>query len=140
MTHAKQRAMVGVLILAGVIIVGFFGMRAFHAFRHIREGGFGPGRPPPPPRETDVELIRDWMTIPYISRNYQVHPKILFDTLGISPRGNDEKSLAQLNDEFFPQSPGIVLKLIKAAIQANQPPPTPTVPDTNLTPPIPTNP
>jgi hypothetical protein len=131
MSPTRQRAVITVLIVLGILIAGFFGLRAFHAFREFRRHG-------PPPRfapaeaqeaETDVELIRDWMTVPYIAMAYHVHPKILFDALGINPKGNDEKSLAQLNNDFFPDKPGIVIELIKAAVQANQLPlPVPTLP------------
>ena len=80
--------------------------------------------------ETDVELIRDWMTIPYIALTYRVHPKIIFDALGINPKGNDEKSLAQLNKEYFPQSQELVVELVKATVRANQPVPTAVIPVT----------
>jgi hypothetical protein len=138
MTPAKQRILVAVLILLGILLACFFGLRALFAFREFRRHG-----PPPlpplapmeaaPAAETDVELIRDWMTIPYIAMTYQVHPKVIFDALDISPRGNDEKSLAQLNEEFFPDSPGLVIELVKATVQAHQPAPTvdsPTPPAT----------
>lgn len=126
MTPSRQRALITSLILTGIVIVGFFGLRTFSAFRKFREH-----RPPPlapaadQQIETDVDLIRDWMTIPYISRTYNLPQKLLFDALGISPRGNEEKSLAQLNEEYSPQAPGIVLEVVKAAIRANQPPPQP---------------
>jgi len=139
MSPAKQRILIIGLIALGVLIAGFFGLRALHAFREFRRHG----SPPPlaeafeeaPSVETDVELIRDWMTVPYISMTYRVNPKKLFDTLGLNPRGNDEKSLAQLNEEFFPDQPGIVIELIKAAVQANQPPPTAVNPDSPPAPP-----
>jgi hypothetical protein len=120
------------LIILGVLIAGFFGLRAVFGFREFRRYG-----PPAPlveapnthPLEIDVELIRDWMTIPYISRTYQVDPKMLFDAIGISQRGNEGKSLLQLNEEFSPNAPGIVIELVKATIKANQPFPTVTMPD-----------
>ena len=132
MTPSRQRALVIGVIVSGVLIVGFFGWRTLHAFRDFR------GHLPPPPFvpaenqavETDVELIRDWMTIPFISRMYQVSPRALFDAVGISPMGNGEKNLAQLNAEYFPNQPGMVLEVVKAAVQANQPPPTPVSPAT----------
>jgi hypothetical protein len=138
MTPARQRVLTIGLITLGILIAGFFGLRSFRAFREFRRHG-----PPPPlaealtaqPVETDVELIRDWMTVPYISMTYHVHPKALFDAVGINPRGNDEKSLEQLNEEFFPDKPGIVIELIKAAVQANQPPPTAVNPDVPPSPP-----
>ena len=122
MTPPKQRALITSLIIIGIAIVGFFGLRTLHAFREFRGH-----RPPPfPPAdaqqiETDVDLIRDWMTIPYISRTYHVPQKILFNALGIPSRGNEEKSLAQLNEEYSPQTPGIVLEVVKATILAHQP-------------------
>jgi len=133
MTTPRHRLLIAGLILLGILTVGFFGFRAIFAFREFRRHG-----PPPPleavfteqPMETNVELIRDWMTIPYIARTYHVHPRILFDALGIPSRGNEEKSLAQLNEEFLSDKPGIVLELVKAVVKANQPVPTAVIPDT----------
>ena len=130
MTPKKQRALVIGLIAIGILIVGFFGLRTARAFREFR------GHRPPPPFapadaqevETDVELIRDWMTIPFVAHTYHVPPKFLFEAVGINPRGNDEKSLAQLNEEFFPNEDGIVMTKVKAAVLENQPPAIPTSP------------
>ena len=133
MTPSKQRALIIGLITIGVIFVGFFGLRFLHAFRDFH------GHRPPPfppfgakPAETDVELIRDWMTIPYISVTYRLPPNLLYETLDIRPKGNEEKSLKQLNDEYFPQAPGIVLEKVKAAVLAHQPPPTAVPPATAI--------
>ncbi len=132
----RQRAFVIGLILVGLILVAVFGWRTVRAFREFRGH-----RPPPPfagePAETDVSLIRDWMTIPYISRMYHVPPPILFEALEIPEHRNGEKSLKQLNEEYYPEAGGIVLEKVKAAILAalaNQPPPLPTVPDTPVVP------
>lgn len=131
-----QRALILGLVILGILIAGFFGFRAVFALREFQ-------RHEPPPLaealteqivETDAELIRDWMTIPYISRTYQVHPKILFDALGISPMENEEKSLLQLNEEFFPEMPGIVIELVKAAVTASQLAPAGDVPGTPAAP------
>ena len=126
MTPSRVRTLIFVLIFIGGLIVGFFGLRTLHAFRE-----FGGHRPPPPPSvaeaegiETDVELIREWMTIPFISKMYHVPPNVLFDALGIPANKNREKSLKRLNREYFPQAEGIVLEKIKAAVLAalaNQP-------------------
>jgi len=131
MTPARQRALTIGLIIGGVLIVGFFGLRTLHAFREFR------GHRPPPPfspaeaqqAETDVGLIRDWMTIPYISRMYRVPPPVLFDAIGISPKGNEEKSLMQLNEEYFPNGDGVVMEKVKATVLANLPPAVQTPPN-----------
>jgi len=142
MSHTKQRSLIAALIVLGTLIVGFFGLRALFALREFRRHG----GPPPQlaesfaKRETDVELIRDWMTIPYISRTYQVNPRSIFEAVGISPKENEEKSLLQLNEEFFPDKPGIVIELVKTyiqAAQAAQPVPTAIVPEPPSPPAVP---
>jgi hypothetical protein len=125
MTPARQRALVIALIVLGVLIVGFFGLRTLRAFREFR--GHKPPRPPFAPAaaqqaQTDVELIRDWMTIGFVSHSYHTHPRLLYETLGIPSKGNEEKSLKQLNEEYFPDKPDYVLETVKAAIQAALPP------------------
>jgi hypothetical protein len=132
----RQRNFVNGLIIVGLIIIIFFGLRTVRAFR-----GFHGHRPPPPfePRaaETDVSLIRDWMTIPFISQMYHVKPHALFEALGIPEQGNQEKSLKQLNDDYFPETEGVVIEKIKAAVQtalAHQPPQIQIAPGTTVTP------
>jgi hypothetical protein len=131
MTSSRQRTLVFGLILLSIVFVGFFGLRFFRAFREFR----GHRPPPIPPGdsqsvETDVELIRDWMTIGFISHTYHTPPNLLYKALEISPRGNEEKSLQQLNDQYFPNQPGYVLTTVKETIRANQPIPTALPPDT----------
>ncbi len=109
------------LLLLGIVIVAFFGIRVLHGFRK-----FNGHRPPPPGKvETDVELIRDWMTVPFISRMYHVPDEIIFEALEISPKNNRDKSLKNLNQELFPDNDGVVLDLVKATILEHQPPPAP---------------
>jgi hypothetical protein len=115
--NPKQRNLVTGLIILGLLFVIFFGLRTAWAFRQFREH-----RPPPPfatkSIETDVNLIRDWMTVPFISNMYRVRPHILFDALEIPEQENREKSLRQLNEEYYPQAEGIVLEKVKAAVRA----------------------
>lgn len=140
MTPARQRTLIISLIVLGLLFAGYFGMRFLHAFREFRSH-----RPPPLPAaesvqiETDPGLIRDWMTIPYISVTYSVPAHELFDALDIPEHGNEEKSLNELNEEFYPDTPGIVLDLIKAAVRAIMPVST-TVPLLTPHPPIMPNP
>jgi hypothetical protein len=124
MTPKRWRTLVLSLVTVGVIIVGLFGLRTLRLLREFREH-----RPPPPFAtervETDVELVRDWMTIPFISKMYHVRPHILFEAVEIPEQGNRDKSLRQLNEEYFPEAPGIVETNVKAALLENLPPSTP---------------
>jgi hypothetical protein len=125
MKLTKQRFLIIGLIALGMAIAGFFGMRSFRAlgeFRRHRPPAFPP--PAAEPAETNVELIRDWMTIGFLSHTYRTPPDLLYKALGIRPNGNERKSLKQLNDEYFPENPGFVLETVKAAIQASQTSPT----------------
>ena len=137
MNRSRQRTLVILLIGLGLLIVGVFGLRTLHAFREFR------GHRPQPPfaveqsqdAQTDVELIRDWMTIPFIAKMYHVPPPVLFKALQI-PKGrlNEEKSLLQLNEEYFPEQPNHVITLVKATVQANLPVPTAMPADTAVPP------
>ncbi len=129
MTPARLRTLVLSLVTAGVIIAALFGLRTLRALRQFQQ------HVPPPilaedaaPAETDVELIRDWMTIPFIGRMYQVRPSRLYEALGIPERGNQDKSLRQLNEEYFPGEWGIVEATIKATVLENMPAPLPAEP------------
>lgn len=140
MLPTRQRSIIIGLIVAGMLIAGFFGLRAFFAFRDFRRHGHPPHLAisfTETAAETDVELIRDWMTISYIAQTYHVPARMLFDAIGISPRDNLEKSLKQLNEEFFPQTPGFVIELIKAAVRAQLAAPTIINPNTPIPPQIP---
>lgn len=138
--QTKQRILFIALSMLGALLILFFGLRAFHAFRK-----FDGHRPPPltaAELETNVEDIEDWMTIPFISHSYGVPPEILFDVLQVDPKENHKKNLKQLNDEFYPEQAGYVIATVKATILAHQPPPMPAPPDTPVPPltPIPSSP
>jgi hypothetical protein len=126
----KQKILNFILIVIGVLAVIFFGMRAMRSFMRMR--GQGPFGKPPPASQTDVSLIRDWMTVPYVARTYNVPPDALFKSLEIADWENRKKSLKELNDEYYPDQNGAVLAHIQAAIQAFQkqepPPPFPATP------------
>ena len=133
MTPFLQRVLVTALIIFGIWIATFFGLRTFHAYREVREH-----RPPPPFRnersETNVQLIEDWMTVPFIAKMYHVPPQVIFDALNIPFEGNKEKSLKQLNEKYFPDSPGFVLDFVRTTVQANLPPPSALPPATAVSP------
>ena len=118
----KQKLLVGGLIVLGLGITVFFGLRAFHAFGRIRHR-------PPPPAMLDVTMIRGWMTIPFVARGYAVPAPDLFQSVAIPPNGNLRKSLDQLNQEYYPNSPNYVIDHIEQTIltyrELHPPPPRP---------------
>lgn len=126
MTLGKQRALIIGLIALGILIAGFFGLRSFRAFREFRGHTPAPLLPAAENQqpETDVEPIRDWMTIPFISITYNLPHNLLYEALDIPPRGNEEKSLKQLNEEYFPENPGYVLQTVKDVIPSTTATPT----------------
>jgi hypothetical protein len=135
-TNPKQKALVIALLVLGLLFTAFFGMRAARAFKKF--DGHGP--PPRSEVQTDVELIREWMTVPFISHTYHVPEKFLFEALDIYPIANREKSLEDINQEYFPDKDGYVLDLVKATVLAHQPPPTPDSASTAVAPPTPDSP
>lgn len=129
MTPHGRRVLIFSMIFAGIVIAGLFGWRSLRAFREFR------GDHPRPAfstdsqeMQTDVELIRDWMTIPFVARMYQVPRPVLYKALDISPQGNQGKSLKQLNEEYFPEAPGIVETRLKAAVLEGSQLPAPASP------------
>ena len=138
----KQRLLTIGMIVLGIIIIVFFGMRTLHAFKQFHGRGPFDGKPPTA-NQTDVELIRDWMTIPYIAKMYEVPPEVLFFSIGIEPqKENARKSLKDLNDEFFSDQPDLVLLQVKdtiKALQTQERPPEP-IPPAAPNPPTPTTP
>ena len=126
----KQKIPTIIFIVLGAIAVIFFGMRAMRSIKRIH--GAGPFHKPPPAEQTDVSLIRDWMTVTYVAHMYEVPPDALFRSLDIPNHGNGKKSLKELNGEFYPDQDGAVLAHVQAAIQAAQkqepPPPFPATP------------
>jgi hypothetical protein len=81
------------LVVTGLGLVLFFGVRAYRDYRRLEERGLSPG-------VTDVEAIRGWMTMPYIARAYGVPQEALFESLGVPEAGNEKLSIKQLANKY----------------------------------------
>ncbi|HXW00143.1 MAG TPA: hypothetical protein VEC93_17115 [Anaerolineae bacterium] len=115
----RERILIIGLIVLGLILIGFFGFRAVRSFLRIQLTGLEPG-------VTDVELIRGWMTIPYIATAYGVPEEYIFEQIGVPQEGNQDKGLYRLNLDYFEGEPEAILKVVQEAIrqyQAEHPPP-----------------
>jgi len=114
-----ERILTTSLIVLGLVLIIFFSFRAVRSFLRLRLTGLEPG-------VTEVELIRGWMTLPYIAAAYNVPEAYLFEQLGVPQEGHQDKSLRRLNLDFFEGEPGAILEAVQAAIrryQAEHPPP-----------------
>lgn len=98
------------LILFGLLLIGFFGLRAVRSYIYLQQTGLEPG-------VTDVEAIRGWMTIPYIATAYTVPEDYIFTQLNLPAEGNRDKSIADLNHTYARGQPGVILEAVKAAVK-----------------------
>lgn len=110
---SKKRAIVVILIIAGIVLVGLFGFRTFRSILRIRHLGMRP-------LSTDVELIRGWMTIPYISDTYRVPVKVLVEACDLPPAPKKHENLSQINRSIAPDKPGYLVECIKDAVSSFQ--------------------
>jgi len=108
-----ERYLTTILIVVGLLLIIWFGMRSAVSTIRVWRTGLQPG-------VTDVEAIRGWMTIPYIGQAFGVPEEYLFETLGIPAEGNRRKSLGKLNREYAYGERGAILKRLKAAIRHYQ--------------------
>jgi uncharacterized SAM-binding protein YcdF (DUF218 family) len=122
---SKLQILAIVLVVIGLGLVVFFGMRSVRSFRemqYIREEGLDVGA-------ADVEAIRPWMPVQFVAVAYGVPQEYLFAELGIPfDHRNSRDTLFELNRkyDFGPpsergQEPPILDKVREAitAYQAN---------------------
>lgn len=108
-----ERILIISLIVIGLGLTVFFGLRAVRSYIRIQQTGLEPG-------VTDVEAIRGWMTIPYIAQAYGLPETYIFKQIDIPAEDNRNKSLGQLNREYAPDQRGAIVEAVKAAIRQYQ--------------------
>jgi hypothetical protein len=90
----RRRLLAIVLVIFGLIITGYFGMRAVRSFRqlqYIHQQGLDRG-------VASVEAVRPWMTIRFIAVAYAVPEEYLYNALAIPfDRRNADQPLGELN-------------------------------------------
>jgi hypothetical protein len=122
---SKMQILAIVLVVIGLGLVIFFGLRSVRSFRemqYIREQGLDVG-------VAEIDAIRPWMTIRFVAVAYGVPQEYLFAELGIPfEYRNSNESLWELNRKYdfgWPsergQEPPILDKVREATIkyQAN---------------------
>jgi hypothetical protein len=93
-TGRRRTLLALALIVAGLIIAGFFAVRAVRSFRtlqYIRQQGLDRGT-------ASVDAIRPWMTIRFVAVAYAVPEEYLYSALSIPfERRSRDQSLGELN-------------------------------------------
>jgi hypothetical protein len=99
----KMQILAIILVLIGLGLVIFFGMRSVRSFRemqYIREQGLDVG-------VAEIDAIRPWMTIQFVAVAYGVPQEYLFSELSIPfERRNSNESLWELNRKYDFGRPG----------------------------------
>lgn len=81
----RTRHWLGVLaIVVGLVLLSLFGMRMWHQYQYAQRVAAG---------EIQVESLRGWMTLSYISRVYGIQELALREGLGLPATGDEERSL-----------------------------------------------
>ncbi len=110
----RKKRIIGLgLLLIGLILVICFGLRMVRSYLRI----YNIGREP---SATEVESIRGWMTIPYISTAYSVPEEYIFEQIGIPQEDNQHKSLGRLSHEYAGGERNAIFKAVKEAIKQYQ--------------------
>lgn len=125
LSFISRKVILVILLILGLILAGFFATRAFHGFQRVRAMKFGGG-------ETNVELIRGWMTVNYITKMYHVPPDVVLSPLNLSEAGNGNRSIGSLIRSTGTTDPDGMLDKVKASINEFQQKdmiPTPQHPD-----------
>lgn len=82
------RALLAVVLLAALVGVGVFGVRAYRSYTLLRSAHeLGAG---------DLGSIRPWMTVRYIARRYHVPEPALLAQLGLPPATAPDTTLRAL--------------------------------------------
>ena len=119
----NERRIFIILIILGLFLIMFFGLRTVRSYIRLQRMGLKPG-------VTDVEAIRGWMTVPYIATAYGVPEEYIFEQTGIPAEKNRKKSLSQLNRKYASGKKGVIVKAVKSAIRKYQEEqPSPSEPD-----------
>lgn len=115
-----RRPVLAGIVLALLVIVLLFGGRAAWRLGARLLGG------PPPPRQTDVAQIADWMSVPYVARAYRTPRSQLYQALSVEPEGHDDRSIRELAQDTG-RNPDELLDIVRETVrawQATHPAPT----------------
>jgi hypothetical protein len=110
----NRRAILLSLLLAGVICTVILGVQGYHALRRLREG--------------TQPIVRPWMTIPRVARQFHVPEDDLYRALEVTPQRPDRRPLDVLAREKGRKIPDFVdeVQQLVDSYRPALPAPTPT--------------
>ncbi len=111
--YQNPRFYLTVLVVLGLVFAIFFAFRAFRGFQRVRGMKIGGG-------ETNVELIRPWMTVNYITKMYHVPPEVVLSPLGLPVEDNTRRDIGTLIRRTGTSNPEEMMEKIRASINAFQ--------------------
>ena len=86
MKHLGRKQWFAIVVLALVLLItGLF------AVRTVRRAVYW--------RLHRDEVIRPWMSVPYVAHSYRVPPRVLYEALGIAPQPHDRKPIKEIAKE-----------------------------------------
>ena len=80
------------LLSVGIILTGYYGVRAVKTYVLMQKV------------ENSVEnpvALKRWMTIPYLSKTHTVPKEYLYEAIGVSPEGNDDRNLRYIKKNYY---------------------------------------
>ena len=107
--NRKQWIAIAALILV-VLLTGLFAVRTFRRAVYWR-------------MHRD-EVIRPWMSLPYVAHSYRVPPRVLYDALKIEHPPHDRRPIRQIAKEQNRPVNDLVKTLSDAIGRARQQPPS----------------
>ena len=70
------------------------------------------------------EVIRPWMTLPYVAHSYRVPPRVLYEALKIDHPPHDRRPIKKIAADQHKSVDEIITTLHQAIAQARQQPPS----------------
>lgn len=86
MKHLGRKQWFAIVMLALVLLI-----TSLFAVRTVRRAVYW--------RLHRDEVIRPWMSVPYVAHSYRVPPHVLYEALGIAPQPRDRKPLKEIARE-----------------------------------------
>jgi len=107
--YKNRRVYLSILFFIGIGLAIFFGIKAFRNIQRIQSLKFGGG-------ETNVELIRGWMTVDYITKMYHVPPDVILKPLNLPVKSNINISIGSLIKAAGTSNPETLMEQVKKSI------------------------